>query len=216
MDAHCKKMTQGISIFDELASNILGTIRSTGLPFHHFTEKEQHGASFGERFGNAIQQVFDQGYSKVIAVGSDSPNLSVRHIQNAGVQVSENNSVLGPTWDGGCYLIALHASNFCFEEFVALSWKSSALHRGLVRFFESQGCGVAALEHLCDVDTVNDIKRLSNYIKKLEAKWLRLFSGFSRPRLLFVDYFFFSSQHLPSGTLFNKGSPLALASDKIS
>ena len=74
---------RAVSLFQDLTQHTLKTIESTGLPFFHFTEKEQLGNTFGERFAHAFASLFALGYTKVISVGNDSPNLTAQHILKA-------------------------------------------------------------------------------------------------------------------------------------
>ncbi|WP_435624080.1 TIGR04282 family arsenosugar biosynthesis glycosyltransferase [Flagellimonas sp.] len=198
---------QGVSLFQDLTQHTLQTIERTGLPFFHFTEQEQQGDTFGERLSHAFASIFALGFTKVISVGNDSPNLTAKHIVEAQEQVSTDSAAVGPTLDGGCYLLGLHRDNFQKEAFEALSWQTSALYRQLVLQLASQGISLNRLDVLDDIDSVADVKRLSNYIKTFSVQWIALFNSifnFGLPTTLAPIPVYKTRS---TSTPFNKGSP---------
>ncbi|CAN0575163.1 unnamed protein product, partial [Ectocarpus sp. 12 AP-2014] len=68
-------MPKGERVFETLTKETLRKVKRTKQPYFHISEKEQTGNSFGERFTNAIQTVFDKGYEHIITVGNDTPQL---------------------------------------------------------------------------------------------------------------------------------------------
>nr|WP_299071468.1 DUF2064 domain-containing protein [uncultured Allomuricauda sp.] len=210
-DCYIKKIADSKPLFDALTERTLRTVKATGLPFFHLTEKDQLGNTFGERFSNAIQQLFDFGYSQIITVGNDSPQLIAQHIIEAKNQLSEQNTVLGPSLDGGFYLLGIHRSNFNKETFESLPWQTARLYGETKEYFNSYGCEVLTLERLIDVDSISDIKQLSNYIKNLTKYWIGLFSGVLRSKNNFTKTasLYFQSSYL--SVYFNKGSPFCFA-----
>ena len=168
--------SQAIPLFQDLTQHTLQTIEHTGLPFFHFSEKEQVGETFGERFCHALESIYALGFTKVISVGNDSPNLTANHILEAQFQVSKKSAVLGPTLDGGLFLLGLHKDMFQKQSFQALPWQSSGLYQQLVFQLEMKGVDLVSLNTLEDIDSVMDVKRLSNFIKRFSAYWIGLFS----------------------------------------
>ena len=69
----------------------------------------QRGADLGARERAAFADLFAAGFRKVAMVGSDLPTLPAEHIRQALEQVAPGTAVLGPSDDGGYYLIALAA-----------------------------------------------------------------------------------------------------------
>ncbi|PRX56965.1 TIGR04282 family arsenosugar biosynthesis glycosyltransferase [Flagellimonas meridianipacifica] len=198
---------KAIPLFRDLTHHTLKTIERTGLPFFHFTEQEQQGDTFGERISHAFTAIFALGFSKVISVGNDSPNLTAEHILEAQVQVSKNRAAIGPTLDGGCYLMGLHRDNFQKESFEVLPWQSASLFKKLVLQLESQGVDMTSLGKLNDIDSIADVKRLSNFIKRFSAHWIALFNtifNFRQPNTLVPIPIY---KNRSTTTPFNKGSP---------
>jgi len=113
------------------------TVKNSKVDVIWIGEKEQKGNSFGERFTNAFLQLFDQGYEKVIAIGNDCPDLTTAHIETAITQLDHQSLVLGPTLDGGDYLIGIHQRNFDSTLFGTIPWNSQKVHVGLITMAEA-------------------------------------------------------------------------------
>lgn len=211
-DSCLKKMEAGEALFEKLTDKTLRTIRATGLPFFHVSEKEQYGTSFGERFSNAIQHVFDLGYTQVITLGNDSPRLTAKHILEAQTRISQHQNVLGPATDGGMYLMGIHRLAFDKESFASLPWQNSSLYRNTKAYFETRSGSVHSLNRLNDIDSIADVKHLSNHIQSLGHSLMLLFSKVleSKNRILSIHQDNFTSpSHI---VLFNKGSPTYFSS----
>jgi hypothetical protein len=68
----------------------------------------QSGRDLGERLDNLLTHYLNQGFSRAVAMDSDSPTLPARLVQSAFEQLAnETEVVLGPCVDGGYYLIGL-------------------------------------------------------------------------------------------------------------
>ena len=101
---------------------------SSGLPVLRMTGERQRGDSFGERLANAFADAFAQGYTHVIAVGSDCPRLHEVDWEGVTHRLEGGKPVLGPTpGRDGAYLIGLSQGQFDRQAFAALPWQSPAL-----------------------------------------------------------------------------------------
>jgi len=67
----------------------------------------QHGEELGDRLDSVMTACLANGYDRVFAVGSDSPDLPAEHLDDAfgALDRDDVDMVLGPTNDGGYYLI---------------------------------------------------------------------------------------------------------------
>ncbi len=101
--------------------------RQSGLPVVVIAEKQQVGRTFGERLAHAFEQLFAQGYERVIAIGNDCPALTPHRIRRAAAALCERPVVLGPAADGGTYLTALHRVAFDRQAFTDLPWQQPTL-----------------------------------------------------------------------------------------
>ena len=79
----------------------------------------QEGNDLGSRLANAFDFVLNQ-HDRAVVIGTDSPDLPVERIQHAFEKLNEADIVLGPTDDGGYYLLGL--SRLLPEIFENISW----------------------------------------------------------------------------------------------
>lgn len=114
-------------LFDFFNKNVESLVIKTQLPYFFISEKKQIGCTFGEKITNAVLSVFSKGYSKVIVVGNDCPQLKARQIRNAFEALKVNKEVIGKDNRGGAYLIGLTKSNFDSRAFQELHWQTNRL-----------------------------------------------------------------------------------------
>ena len=136
-------------------------LKKSGLPVFHFHEGNQRGNSFGERFANAYQDVFDRGFSGVIAIGNDSPEIVNIDLQEVSHNLILGKTVLGASVRGGAYLIGLTRESFHKSEFQNLPWQSGRLFSAL-RKTVGVNQNPIILETLRDINSLNDLKILLN------------------------------------------------------
>lgn len=180
-EAKAKPLGKGRHASKALASFNINNVRSkaaiTKLPVIFISEFQQRGISFAERFANAFQDVFDKGFDKVIAIGNDCLSISPDDILIAANNVNESKCVIGPSLDGGAYLIGIHKTTFHKQAFCDIHWQSAFTLSTLQDYLVEQNCDTILLSEKVDIDTISDWNTILNaipfYIKK---KILRLFS----------------------------------------
>ncbi|GGW43620.1 TIGR04282 family arsenosugar biosynthesis glycosyltransferase [Arenibacter certesii] len=212
-----KEIPGGGALFNGLTTHTLKTVENTKLPFFHCTEQQQWGNSFGERFLNAINWVFDKGYQNVITIGNDTPQLTTNLILNTHSQLTDNKIVLGPSCDGGFYLMGFHKSLLKIigeDQFKNLPWKTASLNNTLNKLLKFINGTTVSLPTLQDLDDLSDVKTLMDlyptFTNKIRAILRSIFRTviniialpLQLTRLYFFNYYF------------NKGSP-ALELSKI-
>ena len=138
-----------------LNRHMLAVLRNTGLPVVRSSELDVEGSDFGSRFVAAIQAVFRMGYSRVISVGNDSPDLDSDLIGKAALELESHDAVIGPALDGGAYLIGIRRDSFDPESWLKLPWQTSALKNSLAGLFNDNRCLVFD-EVIIDLDTAGD------------------------------------------------------------
>ena len=139
-------------LFKSLFNHTVKEIRRTGVPYFIDTNDTQVGQSFGERLSNSVQKVFQKGYDKVIVLGSDSPDISAAIINKAVLKLSKAQSVIGPSQDGGAYLIGLTKSLFQKSGFNNLKTKDDYHYQNLRAILNSE----LLSEELADIDSIQD------------------------------------------------------------
>lgn len=205
-EAHKKWLPDGERIYTSLNKRAKKLASESGLAFFHSSEKDQVGIHFGKRFCHALKQIFDQGYTSVISIGNDTPQLTQHDIQDALARLQNHNAVIGPSKDGGIYLLGIRATDFDVDGFSGLKWCSSLLRGELVHYFETRGKDVSLLGWYQDLDTVTDLQLLSNItkfipigiIKALRAAVKQFHLGFFRVEIQITDLYW--RPHLTRGS----------------
>lgn len=119
----------------------------------------QRGETLGDRMSAAIRRGLAQGYEGVVVVGSDLPTLPAELIHEAGKLLADNDVVLGPTLDGGYYLIAAKADHpGIFQE---ISWGTKTVLAATLERIKALHLTPALLRPWNDIDTVADLRLLT-------------------------------------------------------
>ncbi len=137
----------------------------SGLDVIVCTDLHQKGETFGRRLSNAINETFSKGYKQVIAIGSDTPQLSVKHISKAIEALKSQEVILGPSADGGVYLIGMHKSAFRRHEFENLPWLTNRLFSTFMSSFPTHYGESHLLETLVDIDDYHSLLAASKTLK---------------------------------------------------
>lgn len=197
-------------LFDALNTKTLRVVEKSGLPYFHSSEKNQIGSTFGERFTNAIQSVYNKGFDTVITIGNDTPHLQTKHLLKAKSQLQQNNIVLGPAKDGGFYLMGLKKSFFNIETFLNLPWQTSQLRYCISKLIQLKGIGVSYLETLSDIDTISDVTNITNSFRNISKYLKQLLQAIISIEKK-TNYTLFNLTSIYNqNTHFNKGSPVLL------
>lgn len=124
-----------------------------------FNKKVQGGNDLGERMFNAFTILKNEHNEKAVLIGSDCPYLSSSIIDSAFKSLDESDYVLGPTFDGGYYLIGMkNPNNLIFSD---IEWsKETVFEKTLERIF-AVGGKYHLLEKLKDVDHLADWEEYS-------------------------------------------------------
>lgn len=117
----------------------------------------QRGNGFGERLKNAFKDARTAGYAEIIAVPGDVPGLSEAHLSAAFLALETREIVLGPSPDGGVWLIGSHAETDLSDLFERVPWRTAGVFSALVR----NAHGAAVLDALLDVDRPSDLAVLA-------------------------------------------------------
>jgi len=123
-------------------------------PLPMFSKKLQANGDLGHRMQNAFEEVFAEGYQKVCIVGSDCPGLTTNHIDNAFELLNNNEVVIGPSYDGGYYLLAMKILQ-C-NLFKNIPWSTAEVMVDTISKLNHVGTSFALLTKLSDVDTEGD------------------------------------------------------------
>ena len=129
-----------------------------------FQKKLQKGNDLGERMQHAFETAFKEGYEKVVIVGSDLFDLKAVHIENAFKSLENHDLVIGPSLDGGYYLLGmkvLHPAVFKNKQ-----WGTDSVLETTLKNLEQEN--VKLLEALNDIDTFDDLQGHPELLKKIK------------------------------------------------
>jgi rSAM/selenodomain-associated transferase 1 len=118
----------------------------------------QRGADLGERLAHVFDDLLATSAQAAIVIGSDAPTLP-RAILDAGVdRIGRADLVLGPSEDGGYYLIGLREPRP--ELFADIAWSTGTVFEATTARARARGLRTAILPIWFDVDTGRDLERL--------------------------------------------------------
>lgn len=120
----------------------------------------QRGDGFGERLINAAADLLQVGFESCCLINSDSPTATVDAFREAVAQLqgADNRIVLGPSDDGGYYLIGMRKPHRrLFQE---IDWSTERVFAQTVERGSEIGLEVHVLPSCFDVDDRVALQRL--------------------------------------------------------
>ena len=114
----------------------------------------QQGEDLGQRMFAAFKNLF-KNHRSVVLIGCDLPDLTSALISKAFDALQSNDLVIGPSCDGGYYLIGLKKE--MPDLFKEISWSSEKVLKQTLERAERLSLKVQLLEKLRDIDTVDDL-----------------------------------------------------------
>ena len=154
MLAHTQHITRALSI-DKFLYYDREAVSNDNWPDDIYQKRLQEGVTMSARVSNAFNEVFDMGYEHVALIGSDCLDLDERIIRLAFRQLEHFDSVLGPTRDGGAYMLGLN--EFRAEIFNVPGWGTSNLAAELLKAIHQAKKTCFLLSELPSITTVEDL-----------------------------------------------------------
>jgi uncharacterized protein len=121
----------------------------------------QASGDLGVKMRDAFERSFADGAERVVIIGSDVPTLPEAILNAAFDDLHEVDAAIGPTIDGGYYLIGLRAqarakAHVLFERIV---WSQPDVFRSTLNRIENAGLEARVLPGWYDVDTIDDLRQ---------------------------------------------------------
>lgn len=139
-----------------LFGKTLSEIRKSRLDYW-ISNGDAFGYDILERLNGAVAHVFDLGFENVIVVGDDTPELSVKQIQQSQQSLESGKISVGPANDGGTYLIAFNKLGFEKGILQNLTWHSTSFKKELLQNIKAADLSCDLLASLEDLDTASDL-----------------------------------------------------------
>ncbi|MEM7394475.1 MAG: TIGR04282 family arsenosugar biosynthesis glycosyltransferase, partial [Verrucomicrobiota bacterium] len=109
----------------------------------------------GDRMLGALNHAFELGYGEAVIIGTDCPALSARHLKQAFDTLKTNDVVLGPTFDGGYYLIGMKQPHQAL--FRDIPWSTEAVFPNTMEVMKTENLSCGLLPRLRDLDDQDDL-----------------------------------------------------------
>jgi rSAM/selenodomain-associated transferase 1 len=153
-----------------------------GLLPASFSLIPQRGDKFGERLLAAAEDILACGYGSVCLIDSDSPTVpkaafeqAVRELARPGDRI-----VLGPSHDGGYYLIGLKEPHP--EPFERITWSTASVLAETVERAHDAGIEVVLLPLWYDVDDAATLAILTGELLDGETPEFATLAGYAAPQ----------------------------------
>lgn len=145
----------------------------SALPYLFFTDKDdrgrikdwagagfflelQEGDDLGEKMYNAFKKVIDRNSVKTIILGTDIPDLSCNIISKATKALDNSDIVIGPSNDGGYYLLGM--KKLYKGLFTNIKWSENSVFHSTLEKINTLNLSYSILPELIDIDTEDDLK----------------------------------------------------------
>lgn len=126
-----------------------------------FIKKQQHGGDLGRRMNNAFEELFGKGYERIVIIGSDCPEITTDLLNQAFSLLCTKEAVIGPSHDGGYYLLGL--TRLIPGIFENKSWSSEYVFNETMATLCAENCTYEILPVLRDVDRAEDLEWMKGH-----------------------------------------------------
>jgi len=157
-EAAAKGLVRSEALFTLARNRVIAAVEALpGVDLVFVPPAAQSGAGFGERLGGAFREAALRGYREIVAVPGDVPELAGWNLRAAFQALSESDTVLGPSPDGGVWLIGLRAGAISPSDlFERVPWRTQRVFEALL----SNARASVVLAEMGDVDRRADARRM--------------------------------------------------------
>jgi glycosyltransferase A (GT-A) superfamily protein (DUF2064 family) len=125
----------------------------------------QRGRGFQARLLDALHRTAALGYGRIVLVGADTPSLCPLDLERALRQRPGDTATVGPSRDGGFYLLSLDARHI--PALAGLPWGQRGLTSRLLAVLRARGLQVLQLPTRRDIDTARDLRLARGLLESL-------------------------------------------------
>lgn len=123
--------------------------------------RKQSGETLQQRLLRVFEELFREGYKRIVVLGADCPHLPVAEVDAAFEGLRGSDVVLQPSDDGGYNLIGLRVP--C-DLFTGVALGTGGALRETVDRARSLGLSCHCLTPSFDIDTIEDLQRLRDFL----------------------------------------------------
>jgi rSAM/selenodomain-associated transferase 1 len=166
---------EACAVYEKLLARTLGEALGTGLPVHlaladspspgwvppvTVPVETQTSGDLGQRMASAFDEAFHAEADRVVLVGSDAPGCHRGIFLEALQRLDAAPVVLGPSEDGGYYLVGQQSPGV--DLFRGIPWSSQETYRCTVNRLHELDIPFEETPMLTDLDTLDDLRRMSH------------------------------------------------------
>jgi len=116
--------------------------------------RDQINGDLGQRMVTALGDVLEKDADKALIIGTDCPGINAACLYDAFNRLDTHELVIGPTKDGGYYLLGMkQPHDFLFENML---WSTAAVFAETIKRITARNLDVFTLDTLVDVDEEKD------------------------------------------------------------
>jgi len=160
-----------LDLYQKFVKDIIHTLKDSGYDFKlcaypkleivnntfgDFDNFLQEDGDLGVKMQKAFESQFDLGYDKIILIGSDTPHISQDIFEDTFKNLKNNDIVLGPSLDGGYYLIAFNKQTFYPDTFQNIEWSTEKVLQQTQQRLHTKR--IYLLKELNDIDIIGDLE----------------------------------------------------------
>ena len=154
-----KLLTKTAQVINDLSCDIILYYSDSVIEDDEFNttaeeKKVQQGLDLGARMANAFKNGF-KAHEKIVIIGTDLWTLESEDIENAFSALEQHTAVLGPSLDGGYYLLGL--KKFIPRVFENKAWGTSEVFSKTMADLKENE--VYLLNEKNDIDTLEDLQQ---------------------------------------------------------
>lgn len=117
----------------------------------------QSEGDLGARLRHHVQAALNDGVEQIVIVGADSPTLPMEYVEQAFRSLESHSVVLGPSQDGGYYLVGTSGTPPIFED---IDWGTESVLQQTMEHLKRASISYTLLPEWYDIDTLSDLEQL--------------------------------------------------------
>ncbi len=127
---------------------------------HDFNKLLQAKGDLGDRMRAAFETVLAEN-EKAVIIGSDCPELTTELVEEAFEKLELVDVVLGPTLDGGYYLLGMKKNHpILFED---IHWSTAEVYEQTRQKIIAEGLLFTVVQKLSDLDNIADLEKFPDF-----------------------------------------------------
>jgi len=160
-----------LDLYKHFVNDLISTLKDTNYEFKlcvypnlelvnkvfgDFNNFLQEDGDLGVKMQKAFESQFALGYENIILIGSDTPHIKKESFDETFQMLNSKEIVIGPSLDGGYYLISCKKNSFNANIFQNITWSTEVVLKQTLE--KTTPYKVHLLNELNDIDTQNDLE----------------------------------------------------------